>query len=160
MGKVTRTLEFRGEEKMKEFLKEEFDHLIILSQEDQEFKNQELNDILVNLNVQHKNNGVCLTISKLVTLKAFLLSKQQNMDIADLVFKIDRTMNMSKRGLTKTNKGILDDDSLKEFLFQANITIEQIEESSIKLSDNKRSVSVEYRNKSYDFNSIQLIEEF
>ena len=82
------------------------------------------------------------------------------MDIADLVFKIDRTMNMSKRGLTKTNKGILDDDSLKEFLFQANITIEQIEESRIKLSDNKRSVSVEYRNKSYDFNSIQLIEEF
>ena len=89
-----------------------------------------------------------------------MLSKQQNMDIADLVFKIDRTMNMSKRGLTKTNKGILDDDSLKEFLFQANITIEQIEESRIKLSDNKRSVSVEYRNKSYDFNSIQLIEEF
>ena len=79
MGKVTRTLEFRGEEKMKEFLKEEFDHLIILSQEDQEFKNQELNDILVNLNVQHKNNGVCLTISKLVTLKAFLLSKQRCM---------------------------------------------------------------------------------
>ena len=162
MGKVIRELEFDSIEDMKKFLNQEFDYSIILNQKQKndEYKNQELRDILVNLKLEYKDDKVYLTISKLVTLKAFLLSKEQDMDIVDLVFKIDGIMNMSRGGLEKTKLGISNDDNLKEFLDESNIKSEQLERSSIKLCDNKRSVSIDSIDGSYDFNTIQPIEEF
>ncbi len=160
MAKVIRQIEFDSKVDMKKFLHDEFDYVFDLNKEEFSYKNQELNDILVNLELEYKNDKVCLTISKLVTLKAFLLSKEQQMDIVDLIFKIDKIMNMSSDGLEKRQSGILDDNNLKTFLSKADIKAEALKEDSVELSDNKRVVSVECRDGSYDFNTIKLIKEF
>lgn len=160
MGRVTRQLKFDNKEDMKIFLEDEFDYLIDLTKDVFEYENQQLDDILVNLKIECENEEVYLTISKLVSLKAFLLSKEQNMNIIDLVYKIDKVMNMSNHGLKKSRTGICYDNNLKEFLHKANIKVEELEKDIIKLTDAKRSVCLKHKNQCLDFNTINLIEEF
>lgn len=160
MGEVIRQLEFNNKNEMKQFLEDEFSFSLSLKEGESIYHNQELKSILVNLSLEYKEDKLKLNIIKLVTLKAFLLSKDQDMDIVDLIFNIDKTMKMSLNGVKKSEAGILDDQNLKEFLNLAKIKVDEITKEKVLLSDNKRQVSVEYKDCSYDFNTIEIIKEF
>lgn len=114
------------------------------------YKNIELDSILVNVE-ENKNN---IKISKLVSLKAFLLSKDQGMNINELIYNIDKVMGMSEKGLTKAEEFLIYDKKLEEFLHKANIEVVEINSEYIVLNDRKRKAQIKCKNKKINFNTI------
>lgn len=112
------------------------------------YKNIELDSVLVNAIWEE---GAYL--EKLVSLKAFLLSKEQGMDINMLLFNINRVMKISKE-LNVFKGSIKLDNNLRSFLEGAKINIDI--ENGI-LNDSKRSVNVNIIDDRVDFNSIKEI---
>lgn len=121
-----------------------------IENENKIYKNIELDSILVNVEEEKQN----IKISKLVSLKAFLLSKEQEMNINDLLSNINKVMSMSESGLNKIDDSLSYDDNLKEFLHKANIEVVEDNGESVVLNDGKRSVKVDYKGKSLNFNTI------
>lgn len=121
-----------------------------IENENKIYKNIELDSILVNVEEEKKN----IKISKLVSLKAFLLSKEQEMNINDLLYNINKVMRMSESRLNKIEDSLAYDDNLKEFLNKANIEVVEDNKESIILNDGKRTVKVDYNNKNINFNTI------
>ncbi|AFS78786.1 hypothetical protein Curi_c17790 [Gottschalkia acidurici 9a] len=161
MGKVYREVVFDNKLSIEKFLADEFNVLLKLdSGQSLSYSNQELKSVLVNLDITEEEGKATLTISKLVSLKAFLLSKEEGMDVVKLIATIDDVMKLSSNGVKSDSMGIPNDENLKEFLSKANIRVESIVEDKVFLSDGKRKVSVKCKNNFYDFNQIELIEEY
>ena len=156
MAKVVRRIEFNEEKDLLNFLEKEYNISLDLGKEDNcEFKNQELDSVLVNLSVSKEKDKSVLTISKLVSLKAFLLGKEEGMDVLNLIKTIDKVMNMSSNGVKTNDVGIVHDENIKEFLNKASIQIESNTDGKVILADNKRKASVEYLENTFDFNTIE-----
>ena len=161
MGKVYRKIVFDSKLSIEKFLQDEFNVSIELdSDQSLNYPSQELKTVLVNLDITEKEDKFILTISKLVSLKAFLLSKEEGMDVVKLIATIDDVMKLSLNGVKSDSMGIPNDESLKEFLNKANIRVENIIEDKVFISDHKRKVSVKCKDNFYDFNQIELIEEY
>lgn len=159
MGKVIRKINIEEDMDVVKFLKTIYsvntdDMTSELADGNPFYKNIELDSILVN--VTKENNSII--ISKLVSLKAFLLSKEQNMNINDLLENIDKVMKMSESGLNKSKNSINFDNELKAFLKGANIEVVSENHEKITLSDGKRSANVNVSNGKIDFNSILELE--
>lgn len=159
MGKVVRKINFEGKS-IVDFLKTMYsintDSMVNeLVDNKNYYKNIELDSILVN--VTHEENNIL--INKLVSLKAFLLSKEQGMDINDLLKNIDKVMKMSENGLKKAEEALLFDSELKLFLSNASIEVIDSNREKVTLSDGKRVVNVNLHNEKLDFNSIVEVEE-
>lgn len=118
------------------------------------YKNIELDSILVNVTKEENE----IIISKLVSLKAFLLSKEQGMNINDLLANIDKVMKMSN-GLNKGDSYIDLDSELKKFLATANMEVVSKNEDKVTLSDGKRFAIVNVKDGKIDFNSISEVEK-
>ncbi|KMT20990.1 hypothetical protein [Clostridium cylindrosporum] len=158
MGKVVRTLKFDGRKSAIEELKNIYsvnreNEIIKVEEGVTTYKGVELDSILVNIIEEINNSDTVIKIEKLVSLKAFLLSKEQNMDINLLLYNIDKVMKMSDDGLNKDEHGIIFDNQLKAFLKEANIDAVDSEDNII-LSDGKRKTSVAVHNNSINFNTI------
>lgn len=149
MGMVKRELYFRDRGELMDYLKMQYDFEI--SEGDSELKGIELNTILVDAEIEDMKNEVVLRLKKLVSLKAFLLSRETGMDINKLVFNIDDLMKMSEDGLNWNGNWIADDESLAEFFRAAGISKGDVDGA---LKDGKRSVNVKKLRGNYDFNSI------
>lgn len=117
------------------------------------YKNIELDSIL--LNAEEVDNEIKLT--KLVSLKAFLLSKEQGMDINNLIFNINRIMRLSNNDLALEEDSILYNEDLKVFFNTANIKVDKISEKELILNDGKRTASVKLNRNKVDFNTIKEI---
>ena len=157
MGKVIRQLGILENSSVVDYLKEIYSVNTDLMEkiiEDKKviYKNIELDSILVNVVEEEKH----ISLTKLVSLKAFLLSKEQKMDINNLLLNIDKVMNMSS-GLALEDNSILLDNNLKSFFSKADMNIIDTCEKSIKLSDGKRKVTLSIRENKIDFNSIEEI---
>lgn len=151
MGLVSRVIEFRSKEDMLDYFKVEYGFEPDL--ESKEFGEIELGDILVKAEIECFETEAVFRMKKLVSLKAFLLSKEAGMDVNKLLYDIDSLMNMSEDGLNWSGTLISDDKSLEEFLDAAGI--DKVGDN--KLKDSKRVVKVKKIMGSYDFNSIEEI---
>lgn len=154
MGKIIRKLELK-DEKVIDFLSSIYsvntNDMEILSEDNiTTYKNIELDSILVNVS-QEQN---ILKINKLVSLKAFLLSKEQDMNINELLYNINKVMKMSTEELNKTEDFIVLNDSLKQFFKVANIEIIKLGNKDIILSDGKRKVKISKEYNNIYFNTI------
>lgn len=155
MGKVIKNISINEGTNVIEFLKQIYSVNTDFVEEKIEnenkiYKNIELDSILVNVEEEKTN----IKISKLVSLKAFLLSKEQEMNINDLLYNINKVMSMSESGLNKIEDSLAYDDKLKEFFNKANIEVVEDNDESVILNDGKRSVKVDYTGKSLNFNTI------
>ncbi|KNF08967.1 hypothetical protein CLPU_4c00130 [Gottschalkia purinilytica] len=173
MAKVIRELEFGKKSEALDFLKKEFS--LSLSEDDAIINNnnfsypkKELNTVLVDLAITEKENKAVLTISKLVSLKAFLLAKEEGMNVVELIGKIDRTMKLSSNGVKITKLGIVHNKDFEDFLHSTKIILEESSNDSITLYDGKRQAIVkrieiddtagnELIETIYDFNEITEI---
>lgn len=157
MGKVIRQLGILENSSVVDYLKEIYSVNTDLMEKKVEnkkttYKNIELDSILVNAIEEEKN----IYITKLVSLKAFLLSKEQGMDINNLLLNIDKVMCMSS-GLALKDSGIVFDNALKSFFSKADMNIIDNSEKSIKVSDGKRKVILNIKENKIDFNSIEEV---
>jgi hypothetical protein len=153
MGRVTRSLEFNDRSELEEYLRVE--HKIQLHPNEKVFKEVELGTIIVDMEIEeHKSNAV-LNLSKPVSLKAFLLAREANMNVNMLISDIDTLMQLSKDGVKYSESGILDDDSLSEFFERAGIK-KTVDREILK--DNYRTAKVEYTDGHYDFNKIEELQ--
>ena len=157
MGKVIRQLGILENSSVIDYLKGIYNvntDLVEKKVEDKKttYKNIELDSILVNAVEEEKN----IYITKLVSLKAFLLSKEQGMDINNLLLNIDKVMDMSS-GLVLKDNGIVLDNALKSFFSKADMNIVDDLEKSIKVSDGKRKVILSTKENKIDFNSIEEV---
>lgn len=156
MGKVIRSINISEGTNCIEFLKKMYSvNTDFLEEKNIEYgnkiyKNIELDSILVNI----EENKTNIKISKLVSLKAFLLSKDQGMNINELIYNIDKVMRMSDKGLTKSKEFLVYDDGLEEFLHKANIEVVEVNSEHIVLNDRKRVAKVKYKSKNINFNTI------
>lgn len=156
MGMVSRVIEFRSKEELLDYLKLEYGFEPDLESKKVgaiELGEIELGDILVKAEIECFEKEAVLRLKKLVSLKAFLLSKEAGMDINKLLYDIDSLMNMSEDGLNWSGTLISDDKSLEEFLDAAGID----KTGDNELKDSKRTVKVKKIMGSYDFNSIEEI---
>ncbi len=147
MARVYTERTFEKDERALDYIKDNFG--IEYDGSQNEFSDAVIEDIMVNLKIASSDNFVTLKIDKLVSLKAFLLSKEQGMDINILVQKIDRIMNMSTNGLSRDKNGIIIDSEFKRFLEIAGMKIK-----GNTIEDNKRKVEVEITEDRLDFNTI------
>ncbi|MEF9951608.1 MAG: hypothetical protein RR840_03290 [Clostridium sp.] len=156
MGKVINKLKINlsSEENVLELLSNSYsintnDMVIVKEKECTIYKNLELNTILANLVVEENS----IYLEKLVSLKAFLLSKEQGMDINKLIFNINSVMNMSC-GIDLCNEGIIINNNLEDFLLSANIGFNM---DNLTLKDSKREASIKMKDRVIDFNTIEEI---
>lgn len=151
MGRVRRNaITVSKDEKTAEHLKQAFGIDFVKGQA--EYRGAEIEDILVDLNIEEKEEYLEVGISKLVSLKAFLLSKESGMDINELVTKIDRIMEMSEGGFDTNEEGVLYDSNLEKFFEVANMKSE-----GNTIDDGKRRATVEMKDGRVDFNTIEEI---
>lgn len=170
MGKVIRNIKFKSLKDAQSFLKKEFNFELSSKErcdkvEDKRivYKNKELDSILVNLEIEEGKEDTLLSINKLVSLKAFLLSKEQGMDINSLISNINRVMKMSSQSISTAEGRIIVDDNIKVFLSKAKIETLGNDNGKIILDDGKRKVSIGYLEDktgrvSYNFNEIMEIQ--
>ncbi|MEF9933954.1 MAG: hypothetical protein RR539_01490 [Clostridium sp.] len=152
MGKVKRNLRNLNSVNLIEEIGKQFsvntEYLQIVKEEDRiTYKNIELNTILVNL----ISEGESVYLEKLVSLKAFLLSKEQGMDINTLINNINSVMSISCK-LNSSEEGIVINSELEGFLGAAAI---EFDAKKGLLTDSKRQARVNINNGVIDFNSIE-----
>ncbi len=152
MGRVYTDRMFEKDERIVDYLKENYG--IEYTSDRDVYEEAVVDDIMVTLKIENLDNFLSLKISKLVSLKAFLLSKEQGMDINDLVYNIDRIMDMSEEGLITRRNGILYDKNLKRFFEVANMKV-----SGEIVDDGKRKARIKLEDDVFDFNTIEEITE-
>lgn len=148
MGRVFTERSFEKDERFLDYVKDNFG--IDYDGSQTEYKDVEIDDIMVNIKIEDLDNFISLKMDKLVSLKAFLLSKEQGMDINLLVQKIDRIMNMSDNGLTRDKEGIVINSELERFFEIAGMKF-----YNNNIEDNKRVVEVVINEDKIDFNTVK-----
>ncbi|MEG0371053.1 MAG: hypothetical protein RR645_02035 [Clostridium sp.] len=155
MGKVTRIIKIKNKISGVEYLKTIYNSV---SQGDERLelngtvvhKGLEIDSILVNV-IEDYNE---IKMEKLVSLKAFLLSKEEGMDVNNLIINIDKVMKITDNGLLQVRNGIKLNYELKIFLERASIRLDL--KGGI-LNDTKREVRIKIEEDILDFNSIREI---
>lgn len=148
MGRVFTERSFEKDERFLDYVKDNFG--IDYDGSQTEYKDVEIEDIMVNIKIEDLDNFISLKMDKLVSLKAFLLSKEQGMDINLLVQKIDRIMNMSDNGLTRDKDGIVINSELERFFEIAGMKF-----YNNNIEDSKRVVEVVINEDKIDFNTVK-----
>lgn len=152
MGKITTERVFEKDDRIVEYFKENFN--IKYEKDKNYYENVYIKDLLVNLNINNIDNYIIVKISKLVSLKAFLLSIEENIDVNKLIQKIDTLFNITQEGIETKNNGIVYDHNLERFLEIVNMKLED----NI-INDEKRKARIEIIDRIIDFNTLKEIKE-
>lgn len=165
MARCEATIKFQDKKSLAGYMDKTYGFQFEFNESDilKEYKNVELDDILVSLTAKTTAEGEThLVISKLVSLKAFLLSKDSGTDINSLVKKIDKILNLSMGTLESGNDGIAYDECLSNFFHNSKMHLDLDSKGSLViLDDGKRKARMRIsQNNSkvhIDFNSIEEI---
>lgn len=152
MGVINRTIEFENREEIEDYLRTEYK--LEFPQGESVLREVELNTILVDLEIEERKNRTFLKFRKPVSLKAFLLAREADMDVNLLIYNIDRLLNLSEEGVVYNKDGISDDEALSQFLSKAEI---QVLSEKNTLKDKYRKANVDSTERYYDFNTIREI---